>query len=314
MMSPGSSVRTRESSAMIAATSKSICAVVSSCLTTPFTVRRKVSDLRIGNLVRRHNHRPHRARAVQALAQEPLHARAVLDVARAEIVDDGIAEDVSERVFARDVASAAADHDAEFHLPVELGRDAAHRRGYRRWGQSPPSRLGEDVRRGSATSPRGPPRAAIRRRARRSSCRRRRCSCAGAESAPATRPRPARAACPSERSRRAPRSAPASRRRREMSASMSRRRAGGRSIPVRPAAGVRSISRPSRSTPSRIPALSRNVASRMIVSLSSSSHAFSHPVISLRPHRGYLASHSTQRPWPSQRASNSTTRLAVRIR
>ena len=50
--------------------------------------------LRIGNLIRRHDDWSHWTGAVQALAEEPLDAGTILDVARAEVVDDGVAEDV----------------------------------------------------------------------------------------------------------------------------------------------------------------------------------------------------------------------------
>ena len=68
--------------------------------------------------------RAHRAEAVEALALEPLHVL-LLQVARADVVDDGVAEDVVERVGAAGCCARHADDDAELHFPVHLLRDRA---------------------------------------------------------------------------------------------------------------------------------------------------------------------------------------------
>ena len=59
--------------------------------------------LRVAEFVGRDDDRPHRAEGVEALALEELHVRA-LQVARADVVDHGVAEDMRHRIAAADVA------------------------------------------------------------------------------------------------------------------------------------------------------------------------------------------------------------------
>ena len=80
--------------------------------------------LRIAELVGGDDVRAHGARAVEALALEPLAVRD-LQIARADVVDHGVAEDVRERVGLGDVAPWRPDHDAQLHLPVHLTGDGA---------------------------------------------------------------------------------------------------------------------------------------------------------------------------------------------
>ena len=84
-----------------------------------------------------------RAEAGHRLAEEPLVA-VEPRVARRDVVDHGVAEDVRERVLDLDVGGGLADHDAQLDLRVHVRRegaipgDHATGRGDRRW------RLGED--------------------------------------------------------------------------------------------------------------------------------------------------------------------------
>ena len=73
---------------------------------------------RVRHLVRGQDRRAHRAEAVEPLAEDPL-AVPLLQVPRGDIVDDGVAEHVAERVRLADAAPALPDDDAELALVVE---------------------------------------------------------------------------------------------------------------------------------------------------------------------------------------------------
>src|ERR1039458_9521629 len=82
---------------------------------------------------------------IQALAEEPLLV-ALLHGARSEVVDDGVAEHVIERVFAFDVLGMAADHHAKLAFVVDrVGRVQGRRDFLTRIGERG-GRLGEDHR------------------------------------------------------------------------------------------------------------------------------------------------------------------------
>ena len=70
-------------------------------------------------LVGGHDPRPHRAEGVAVLAEHPLLV-AHLHVARADVVEHGVAADMVHRPRARDVAPTAADHHRQFALVVDL--------------------------------------------------------------------------------------------------------------------------------------------------------------------------------------------------
>jgi hypothetical protein len=72
-----------------------------------------------------------------------------LHVARGHVVDDRVAEDVVHRPRARDVAAAAADHDRELALVVDLAADRRARQAHRVVRADRRTReLGEDDRPG----------------------------------------------------------------------------------------------------------------------------------------------------------------------
>ena len=74
--------------------------------------------LRVGDLVRGDHERPRRREAVERLAARPLRF-GVLDVARGDVVDHGVAPDVRERVLGRDILRGRADDHAELGLVVD---------------------------------------------------------------------------------------------------------------------------------------------------------------------------------------------------
>ena len=84
------------------------------------TRQRIASDLRVVDLLARHEPRADRAEGVGRLAARPL-AVGELQVARADVVDADVAADVVERVALGDAAAGAADDDAELGLVVDLG-------------------------------------------------------------------------------------------------------------------------------------------------------------------------------------------------
>ena len=97
MTSPGSSVNAREQKATIRATLKIISDVLESWTATPLQDRPDGEPLRIGDLVGGDDDRTHRAEGVERLGTHELLVR-LLEVARAHVVDAGVAEDVRERL------------------------------------------------------------------------------------------------------------------------------------------------------------------------------------------------------------------------
>ena len=83
--------------------------------------------LRIGDLVGRHEGRAHRAEGVERLATRPL-AVAELEVARRDVVEGGVAEDVLEGVGGRHAAGGSSDDDGELGLVVDLRRQRGSQR------------------------------------------------------------------------------------------------------------------------------------------------------------------------------------------
>ena len=75
-----------------------------------------------------------------------LPAVAALHVARRDVVDDGVAEDVVERALARDVAAGGADDDGKLDLVVDPGRDVRKDRHRRAGADHRGRRLGEEHR------------------------------------------------------------------------------------------------------------------------------------------------------------------------
>src|SRR5438132_1089589 len=103
--------------------------------------------LRILKLIAGHDPRARGTRAVQALALEVLAAPAVLDVARGDVVERGVPEDVAASTPALDVRAPLADDHGELGFPVDL---VADRRVYRDVGEGLRQRgdgFGEDSRR-----------------------------------------------------------------------------------------------------------------------------------------------------------------------
>ena len=89
---------------MISATENTMFAVVESWSTSPLTRQRIASDLRVVDLLARHQPRPDGAEGVGRLAARPL-AVGELQVARADVVDADVAADVVERVALGDAAA-----------------------------------------------------------------------------------------------------------------------------------------------------------------------------------------------------------------
>ena len=83
-----------------------------------------VGSTEIGDLVRGDNHRAHRHEGVEVLAEIGLASAALsfreLDGPGADIVEDGVAEDMVERVRLAHVLRSPADDHPEFHLIVDL--------------------------------------------------------------------------------------------------------------------------------------------------------------------------------------------------
>src|SRR6266850_7221731 len=79
------------------------------------------SDVCSSDLVGGHEVRPDRGEAVEALADHPL-ARALLQIARGEVVAHAVAEHVRQRVGLTHVARDAAHHDDQLDLVVHLLR------------------------------------------------------------------------------------------------------------------------------------------------------------------------------------------------
>src|SRR5262249_24646098 len=82
-----------------------------------------VEPLRVADLILGDEPRPQRAEALAALALAPLSAAALdLKTALGDIVGEAIAGDGLHRLVLGEIACAAADHDAELDLVIELGR------------------------------------------------------------------------------------------------------------------------------------------------------------------------------------------------
>src|SRR5713226_505244 len=80
--------------------------------------------LHVGDLVLGHEPGAERAEGVVRLALGPLAQALDLKIALGDVVADGVAGDVVERVGLGDVFGAAADDDGDFAFPIELGRAA----------------------------------------------------------------------------------------------------------------------------------------------------------------------------------------------
>ena len=80
----------------------------------------EAADRRVGDvdLVLAHGKRPHRTEGVLRLGDQPL-AVAALQIARGDVVDDGIAPDMVEGILRLDAAAGLADDDGEFRLVVD---------------------------------------------------------------------------------------------------------------------------------------------------------------------------------------------------
>ena len=78
-----------------------------------------VQLVRIFDLVRRRDPRSHRAERVEGLAHQPLR-RHELEIARTDVVDTGVAEDVLAPGGSGNVPPAGTDHDSEFSLVIRL--------------------------------------------------------------------------------------------------------------------------------------------------------------------------------------------------
>src|SRR5215467_6655651 len=87
----------------------------------PVHAHHDVEGLGIGQFVGRHQHGTHGAEGVEGLALEPL-GMPLLEIARGDVVDDGVAELVLQGVRATDVVPARPDDHGQLHLVVELAR------------------------------------------------------------------------------------------------------------------------------------------------------------------------------------------------
>src|SRR5499425_2146937 len=87
----------------------------------PVHAHHDVEGLGIGQFVGRHQHGAHGAESVEGLALEPL-GMPLLQIARGDVVDDGVAEDVLEGVGAADVVAARPNDRGQLHFVVELAR------------------------------------------------------------------------------------------------------------------------------------------------------------------------------------------------
>ena len=120
---PARSSRWRLRNEMISATEKRIDDVRPSWIGSPLIVqprrRSRGSSSSAGD-----DDGPDRAEAGHRLAQQPLVA-VEPRVARRDVVHDRVAEDVGGGLGRRDVPGERADHDAELHLRVDVGRQRA---------------------------------------------------------------------------------------------------------------------------------------------------------------------------------------------
>ena len=76
--------------------------------------------MRVVDLITRHDRRSDGTERVVALAPQPLVTHAQLLLPRGHIVGAAVAGDVIERVVVGDVLPAAADHDAQLRLVIEV--------------------------------------------------------------------------------------------------------------------------------------------------------------------------------------------------
>ncbi len=127
--SPGSSVMKDEMYSMISGTLKNMSEVLPFCLSSSPPPR--LSSRVVTSTLRRVevglDPRSERAERVEALGAGPLTVLG-LQVARGDVVGDGVAEDHLGGVLGGDVAADAADHDGELGLVVHV---LALRRGRR---------------------------------------------------------------------------------------------------------------------------------------------------------------------------------------
>ena len=87
--------------------------------------QRELKRIGVGHHCRRHDHRPQRQHSRPRFSGDPVKAHvrnvgATDMVADADVVGDGIARDMIERLRARDAARRAADHRRQFEFPVDL--------------------------------------------------------------------------------------------------------------------------------------------------------------------------------------------------
>ena len=138
MTSPGSSVNACEQWLMISATPK----YIARCWLLDALAVDRAADrepLRVADLVGRHQGRAHRAERVERLAADPLPV-AELQVARRDVVEAGVAEDVVEGVV--DGATRAPVRPMttrELRLVVDLAASGPGPSGCRRPGRRPSS-------------------------------------------------------------------------------------------------------------------------------------------------------------------------------
>ena len=104
---------------MMTSTANSMSAVFAFCRRVSVHPQRHRLVLRIAELVGRDNDRTHRTEAVETLSFEPLQVT-LLQIARGDVVDRGVPEDVIQGLRARDVLALDADDDAELGLVVHL--------------------------------------------------------------------------------------------------------------------------------------------------------------------------------------------------
>src|SRR5439155_4434387 len=89
----------------------------------PVDGQAQAQRLRVWDLVRGDDHRPHRTASIQALAIEPPR-RSKLQASRPDIIDDRVAEDVVERGPLLQVPPATAADYPQLDRPVEARRQS----------------------------------------------------------------------------------------------------------------------------------------------------------------------------------------------
>ena len=116
--SPGSSVMIDESHSIATGGGAELLADERVLSQLPVDMRLDPDRLPVGQLVLRHDARPHRAERVEVLAQVALPV-VELHRTRAHVVEHRVAEHVVERVLSPDVLRARAEHDPELDLVVD---------------------------------------------------------------------------------------------------------------------------------------------------------------------------------------------------